>query len=459
MYKKAKRKIVISILAILVAVLVGTLGMIYLASYHSGTSQNYEILEKHAEMIENGEPPQNDPGQLDEGQNAPEQPNEEQSAPAQSNVVQAEANQTDSDTNDAEQNDAGQASGDFLAHDPGHIRRGMEVGTFYSVKRSDDGTWSVLENGADGVYSDEQLLELAESVADSDKGKGRTSDLLYVVKFNDGEAIVTFMDNAVFTESFTRLFLFTMLFGLIAIVVIAFISIHIANRIVMPMEENDRKQKQFTADAGHELKTPITAVTANLELLEREIGPNKWLDNISYENERMRELVTELLDLARSENQPAQRTETDLSRLVNGAILPLEAAAFEKNILIESEICDGLTANIDGKKMGQLVTILIDNAISHTTAPAGALGKVTVTLSAKKGVPILAVSNPGDEIPAEEREKLFERFYRSDSSHEFTGHYGLGLAIAKAIADANDAKISIQCESGMVTFLVVFPEK
>lgn len=419
MFRKAKRKIVISILAILCAVLVGTLGMIYLSSYLSVTSQNYQVLEKHAEMLTSGPRPDHN------------------GAP------------------DDMPHEMGQLNGDMRGD--GKMDRHLEIGTFYAVKIAEDGSAAVIENGANGIYSSEDLLGLADSVKSDTKGK--TGELLYVVKQEVSDVIVCFMDNTVFTDSFTRLFLFTLLFGVIALMAISFISVHIANRIVSPMEETYKRQKQFTADAGHELKTPIAAVAANIELLRRDMGENKWLENIAYENERMRELVTELLELAQNENKTAERKTTDLSRLVNGAILPLEAAAFEKNIIIESDIAEGVTANIDEKSVAQLVAILVDNAVSHTRCSEGENGKVSVALSAAKGAAVLSVTNPGEEIPASEREKLFERFYRGDSSHEFNGHYGLGLAIAKAIADANGAKISVTCQNDLVTFIVAFSSK
>ena len=200
-------------------------------------------------------------------------------------------------------------------------------------------------------------------------------------------------------------------------------------------------------------------MAANIELLQREIGANKWLENIAYENERMRNLVTELLELSRNEHKTIKRNPTDLSLLISGVILSMEATAFEKNILINSNIPEGVTASIDEKSIEQLVTILVDNAISHTGYPEGKSERISVTLSEAKGTPMLSVSNPGEEIPETEREKLFERFYRTDSSHEFTGHYGLGLAIAKAISDANDAKISVTCQNNLVTFVVTFPAK
>lgn len=421
MFKKAKRKIVITILAILTAVLAGTLTLVFVSSYYSTIGQNYEVLETHLVMLaDESNPNRNqtkgpkDPGHK-EGRPVPFGPN---------------------------------MTGEKK------IQRHLKLNTFYTVKIAADGRAEVLENGADALFSNEELIEYARKFAS--KTRGRTSEFLYIVGEKDGDMLVCFMDNIVLTDSFMRVLLYTLLFGAIALAIITFISIRIAGRIVAPMEESYLKQKQFTADASHELKTPIAAMAANIDILKRDIGENKWLDNISYENERMRELVTELLELARNENRTVQKTSTDISYLVNGTVVSMEAAAFEKNILIESEIEDGITANVDEKGISQLVTILVDNAISHTTSVKGDLNRIFVKLYETKGKIVFSVSNPGEEIPINERKKLFERFYRTDSSHEFSGHYGLGLAIAKSIADANDAKITVECKDGFVVFKVFF---
>lgn len=422
MYKKARKKIVIVILSILAAVIIGTLGMIYLTSYMSLTSSNYRTLEMHVQML-NENSNINIKGELDDYANP--------------------------------KFDSGKSLDD--GRHQGKAKRDLELNIFYTAKLTDDGTWQVIENGAAALHSDEELVELAESVSDGTKGK--IDNLLYYVSNSGENKMVCFMDNARFADNFTYLLSFTLLFGVIALIIFAFISIYLARRIVSPMEESYTKQRQFTADAGHELKTPIAAMATNIEILKREIGNNSWLDNIAYENERMRILVTELLELARNENKKAERKPTDLSVLVNGEILPLEATAFEKNVLIESEINENIVANVDENSTKQLVTILIDNAISHSVSEDDKTKKVYVNLSKNNSQAVLSVSNFGEEIPEKEREKLFERFYRTDQSHEFSGHYGLGLAIAKAIADANDAKIKVECENGMVIFKVFFSSR
>lgn len=430
MFEKAKRKIVITILAILTALLAGTLGLVFISSYYSTIRHNYEVLETHLMMLtddakKDREPPKDEP------------PKDDPDFPGRKEDGQVPFGP----------NDFGEKK----------IERHLKLNIFYTVKITADGSAEALENGADSLFSNEELIEYARKFAS--KTRGRTSEFLYIVGQNGSDTLVCFMDNIVVTDSFMRVLLFTLLFGTIAIAIITIISIRIAGHIVAPMEESYLKQKQFTADASHELKTPIAAMAANIDLLQREIGENKWLDNILYENERMRELVSELLELAQNENRTVQKTLIDFSHLTNGVIVSMEAAAFEKNILIETEIPDGLTINANEKSIKQLIAILVDNAISHTISKNGDLNKIFVKLYETKGKKVLSVSNPGEEIPESERQKLFERFYRTDSSHEFSGHYGLGLAIAKSIADVNDAKITVECNDGLVIFNVIFSSK
>ena len=208
------------------------------------------------------------------------------------------------------------------------------------------------------------------------------------------------------------------------------------------------------SDAGHELKTPVAAVNANVELLSREIGDNQWIANIQYENERMSALITQLLDLARTENVVPQMSHIDLTNLVFGEILPLESVAYENGLVLNSNLQEDIRIVGNATQLKQLTSILVDNAIRHGESGT----PVDVFLKRDLHNAILSVTNSGTEIPAEQRAHLFERFYRVDSAR--TGedkHYGLGLAIAKAIVEAHGGRIDVRCYSGKVEFTVHLP--
>ena len=242
--------------------------------------------------------------------------------------------------------------------------------------------------------------------------------------------------------------------GVAALTVLLLISVFISNIIVKPLEENDLMQKQFVSDAGHELKTPISVISANSELLARQIGPNEWLDNIKYENERMGSLVIDLLDLSRAENPQSAMEPTDLSHLVLGELLAFESIAFENGMKIQSDIENCITVNSNRVQMSQLVHILLDNALRHSSGGS----EIEVELKKHNRHAVLDVTNSGKAIPPDKMEHLFERFYRLDESRCGDGnHYGLGLAIAKAIVNRHGGTITVDCKDEKITFTVNLP--
>ena len=390
----------------LVFILTITLGLIYLSSYMTVSKENYELLERRASSF-----PQN-------GRNF------------------------------------------GFDQKPDRRRKGgrsIDLETFYSVEIDADGSAKVVENGARSVCSDEELIQYASMIGNQEKG--RIGSLLYRASENDGKKMVFFMDNSSFSESFSMLFRNMLIFGAFALIVLFFAARYLAGRIIEPIETGYERQKQFTSDAGHELKTPIAAVSANSELLKREIGENKWLENIIFENERMKKLVTGMLDLARNEASILPKEELDFSRLATGTILPLEASAFERGVMIQSSIMENITIRGNKAQLEQLITILIDNALTHTKVIGGQEAVVSVELKQEKGNAVLMVSNPGDPIPEEEKDKLFERFYRSSGSRSYDGHYGLGLAIARSIVSAHNGTISVKYDGGCVIFCVFLSQK
>ena len=247
-----------------------------------------------------------------------------------------------------------------------------------------------------------------------------------------------------------------MIAGGLALAVLLVLAIWHSKRIVQPLEENDKQQKQFVSDAGHELKTPIAAISANAELLSKQLGENEWLENISYENGRMAGLVTLLLDLSRAESMTAAMEKTDLSGLVTGEILRYEPLAYENDRVIINEIEDDLSVKGNRTMLMQLVSILLDNAICHSEN-----GKeIRISLKQRGHSAVLSVSNSGKAFTPEQHSHLFERFYRIDESRDNEGrHYGLGLAIAKAVSEVHGGTIEASCSDGLITFTVMLPLK
>lgn len=329
----------------------------------------------------------------------------------------------------------------------------FDVSTFYSVAIDENGAVLKTENESGTMYSDETLEEYAEKIINGNSETGKIKNLAYLKTQKDGYTLVSFIDNSIMQGGMATIFRNTLIFGGISVIAVFAVSIFLAKRIVAPLEESFKKQKQFISDAGHELKTPVSVVSANAELLAREIGDNQWLSNIQYENERMGSLVRQLLDLAKTENVAPQTERLDFSHLVSGEILPFESVAYEHKLALSSDIADDIYVDGDSGRLKQLVSILIDNAIRHSEN-----GKeVNITLKSEHGYARLSVINDGKEIPIEQQKQIFERFYRVDSARSDDGHFGLGLAIAKAITESHKGKISLSCHDGKIEFSALIP--
>lgn len=408
MFRKSRQKIVAVIMAVLIFLFVGTLCVTYASSYIEVYRKNQNMLAHHIELYKTHDIP----GVVGQPNNEP--------AP----ISEFDLNGEDT----------------------------FQLSTFYSVLISNAGNILDVDN-VSTRYSDEELAQIALEVADGNK-QGVIGSLLYRYEKYEDCTLVAFMDNAVIQESITTLFRYTLIFGSIAILVMFFLARFAAKKIVQPLEESYQKQKQFISDAGHELKTPVSVVSANVEMLERQIGNNQWLANIQHENVRMGTLVTQLLELARTEQVNPEMSEVDFSRLVMGEALPFETVAYERGLELESQISGNICVMGNAGQLSQLTSILIDNSIRHSNSN----GIVRIRLSSEKNTALLSVTNEGAPIPREQQELLFERFYRMDETRNGDdNHYGLGLAIAKAIVNTHKGTIHINCHDDLVEFQVRIP--
>lgn len=334
-------------------------------------------------------------------------------------------------------------------------RADYQLSTFYSVAFAEDGTVLAVDNGERKIYNDDELIRIAEELLSEGETSGRKGTLSYVVNHREGYILVAFMDNTVSEGELDTLLHNVLIVGGTAIVLLFFISLWLSKRIIRPLEENDRQQKQFISDASHELKTPVAVISTNAEMLSREIGDNEWLSNIQYENERMDGLVKQLLDLSRAENTETPMETVDLSRVVTGEALAFESLAFDQGKTILSDIEDGIHVTGSQTQLAQLTSILLDNAVRHSAG-----NEIELSLKSQGHLAVFSVVNDGEAIPSEKLEHLFDRFYRVDEARNSDDHhYGLGLSIAKAVTEKHGGTITAACRDGKVIFTVTIPEK
>lgn len=334
-------------------------------------------------------------------------------------------------------------------------RSDYELSTFYSVAFSSDGSVLSIFDGEKTVSSNDNLTELARQILNEGNSSGRTGDLSYVVIQKDAYTLVAFMDNTVSEAGLKAMMRNALLVGGASLVVMFFISMLLAKRIIRPLEESDKQQKQFISDASHELKTPIAVIAANADILSRELGHNEWLSNIQYESNRMGELVKQLLDLSSAENREVPMEELDFSHVVTGESLVFETFAFENGKALQSNIEEGIVLTGNQNQLTQVISVLLDNALRHATGP-----QIELNLKKQGHSAVLSVSNEGEEISQEKLKHLFDRFYRVDDvRNSEENHYGLGLSIAQAVVQKHGGTISASCSEGKVTFTVQLPIK
>ncbi|QOS99298.1 HAMP domain-containing histidine kinase [Brevibacterium sp. JNUCC-42] len=272
---------------------------------------------------------------------------------------------------------------------------------------------------------------------------------------------ITFLDVTETSKTLTGLFITFLSVGMVMLFVIYVISIYFANRAIKPISDFWDKQKQFIADASHELKTPLAIISANYDALmtnedETIKSQKKWLEYIQAETTRMIKLVNELLYLAKNDDAEIklQYFSFDISQAVNNVILSMEAVAFEKDVTIIQHIEPDVMIKSDMDKIKQVITILLDNAIKYTEQN----GRIEISLKKEKKRIVFSIKNSCEGLSKQDLPKLFDRFYRKDTArtHE-NGNYGLGLSIAKTIIERLGGRIyaeSIESKSVTFTFML-----
>ena len=242
---------------------------------------------------------------------------------------------------------------------------------------------------------------------------------------------------------------------IVVLTVFFFISRYFAKQAVKPMEEAWEKQHRFITDASHELKTPLSVINANCGVLysnkdEPMEDQIKWVDSISRAANRMAGLVSSLLSLASMEDTQLEPHSSpfDLSGELANAIDEMEAVTQEKELKITREIKPDIVIDSNKEQVHKIISTLLDNAVKYT--PVG--GEITTTLTKEKRQITCAVRNTGEGIPTEELHNVFDRFYRGDPARSSENNgYGLGLAIAKSIAEQLGAKLTVESAEGEYT--------
>ena len=315
---------------------------------------------------------------------------------------------------------------------------------------------------AGGYYdlSDRELLEdVLEQAMDSGLSEGRLGD--YSLRFARGQSPlgqkIVFVDCSSEYAAMRSLGWTILFIGAAALLAFFALSWLLAHFATKPVERAWRQQRQFVADASHELKTPLTVITTSAELLGScgEDERSRLSDSILDMSRRMRGLVEALLELARADDGAAKLDfcRLDFSALVSDELLPFEPLFFEAGLELQAHIAPGLELQGSADKLRRLPSILLDNALKYSSPG----GMVRLSLQRQGGHCLLCVASPGQELSRQELKDIFKRFYRSDKVRSLGGGYGLGLSIARGIVSAHKGRIWAESGNGENRFFVSLP--
>ncbi len=330
----------------------------------------------------------------------------------------------------------------------------------FSLLITPDGEFIAEDNGMFDLSDKEYLNSLFDYAESRDEETGIVPDtsLRYFRNRTPMGNSYIFTDVSAEANMLESLYRTCIIIGASALLLFFVISIFLAKWAVRPVEEAWNKQKQFIADASHELKTPLTVITTNAELMKSEGSEEskaKFTDNILTMSKQMRGLVESMLEIARLDNGSVRKEFAvfNLSETVSDAILPFEALFFEKEQIFTSEIEPDINMNGNAEQIKQVIDILLDNANKYASE------KSEIKLILKKqgrNQCRLSVSNEGETIPEEELKNIFKRFYRGDKTRQMNNSYGLGLSIAESIVIEHSGKIFAESKTGVNTFTAQF---
>lgn len=323
---------------------------------------------------------------------------------------------------------------------------------FFSVTLNADG--SIAEAYLERIFSvDEELAaEAAWNAVQTGREQGFYGTFRYLVL--DSGTKVFFLDCERSLAVFRNTLLSSVLVSAVGMGAVWILLVILSGRIVKPVAESDTKQRQFITDAGHEIKTPLTIINADADLIELEGGESEWLDDIRRQTARLTDLTNNLIYLSRMDEEQPQlpAVEFPISDVVEEAAQSFQSLARQQNKPLEIRIQPMLSYTGSEKDIRQLVSILLDNALKYT--PEG--GSISLSLRQEGKNTLLSVTNEtADVMDKATLERLFDRFYRAEAARSSSG-YGLGLSIARSIVAAHKSRI--KAESPKEKTLVITAE-
>jgi len=332
---------------------------------------------------------------------------------------------------------------------------------FFTVQISSRGDLIAASGGYFDLTDREYIQEIVNAALLSDRETGELDahDLRYLKSASPMGFTIVFSDTTTESTTLKHMVYSCLAVFLVSMLVFLGISILLSRWAIKPVAVAWDQQRQFVADASHELKTPLAVIMANAELLQNEETPEedkkKFSQNILSTTYQMRSLVENMLEMARVDNGTVKMNfvPLDMSELISNAVLSFQLLYEEKGMGLRYAIAEGISVDGSEQHLYQVMDVLLDNALKYSTPGS----MVSVDLVSHGKTCVLSVASPGEPISKEDLKNIFKRFYRADKARAMNGSYGLGLSIAESIVEAHKGKIWAESKSGYNIFYVQIP--
>lgn len=330
------------------------------------------------------------------------------------------------------------ASPDFSAETPFETR-------FFTVILDEEGRVVATNTGNIAAVTAETAYAYAQKAAARGRESGWQGIYRFTTKATDGGTMYLFLDRSRELSTFRSFLLTSLLVSVAGILAVFILIVVFSRRILRPVAESYEKQKRFITDAGHELKTPLTVIDANTEVLELEQGQNEWTESIRHQVQRLTALTEHLVALCRMDEESVQlSTEPfNFSETVCETIEAFEAPAQVAGKQLTAALEPNIVINGSERALRQVITQLLDNAVKYATDG----GRIHVALYRQGKRCVLECWNTADNLPNGDLNVLFERFYRADAARSGGGS-GIGLSVVKAIVTAHNGRITARDPDG-----------
>ena len=324
-----------------------------------------------------------------------------------------------------------------------HRRAEMFFDTrYFTVTFDENGEIVSSDTDMIAAIGQDDANDIAEKIYKSGRTKGFSGNYRFLkVDADTASSMIICVDCYRGLGNFRSFLLYSVLVSIAGLILVFMLVVVLSGKVVKPVAESYEKQKRFITDAGHELKTPLTVIDADISVIEMEGGKSEWLSDIKQQTKRLAGLTNELVYLSKmDEGRSMESIEFPLSDVVAEEVQSFAARAKVEGKELIADIEPGMSYTGDQKMITELLSILMDNAVKYSSDGGG----IDVKLRRSGTGADLIVSNDVDSVTKEQTDKMFDRFYRADESRSEKAGYGLGLSIAKAVCEAHGGSIKAE---------------